>query len=99
MPAMRLHPARSALFRPACLALFSATIVTACAPDTTVPAEGTAGGGAAMNTGGNGEAWIAPTFAELRIGEYVAERSPRAQRIWIDDIAVGTTGRIACPAP
>jgi hypothetical protein len=45
------------------------------------------------------QTWSAPTFAELRIGEYVAERSPNAQRIWIDDIAVGTTSRIPCPAP
>lgn len=43
--------------------------------------------------------WTAPTFGELRIGEYVAERSPNAQRIWIDDIAVSTEGRVACPTP
>jgi hypothetical protein len=45
------------------------------------------------------QTWVAPVFSELRIGEYIAERSPNAQRIWIDDIAVGTTSRIACPAP
>jgi len=43
------------------------------------------------------QTWVAPTFAELRIGEYVAERSPDAQRIWIDDIAVGAESRIGCP--
>lgn len=45
------------------------------------------------------QTWTAPTFAELRIGEYIAERSNAAQRIYIDDIAVGTQGRIACPGP
>ena len=45
------------------------------------------------------QTWTAPTFAELRIGEYIAERSPAAQRIFIDDIAVGTQDRIVCPAP
>ena len=44
------------------------------------------------------QTWTAPTFAELRIGEYIAERSPNAQRIWIDDIAVSTESRVACPA-
>jgi hypothetical protein len=41
--------------------------------------------------------WTAPTFASLRIGEYIAQRSNTPHQMWIDDVAVSVTGRVACP--
>jgi len=46
----------------------------------------------------SGATWTAPKFESLRIGEYVAEISSTPTRIWLDDIAVSTTERVACPA-
>jgi len=42
--------------------------------------------------------WAAPTFASFRIGEYIAELSNTAVKMWMDDIAVGNKERIGCPA-
>lgn len=44
--------------------------------------------------------WTAPKFNNLQIGAYNAQpaNAPSAGKLWLDDIAVGTTGRIGCPA-
>ena len=47
-------------------------------------------------TGGN-QTWVAPQFGSIRLGEYIAEISATPTRIWIDDVAIGTQGRIGCP--
>ena len=47
---------------------------------------------------GSGNAtWAAPTFTSLRIGEFIAQRSNTPHQMWIDDVAVGVTGRVGCP--
>ena len=43
--------------------------------------------------------WTAPDFGALRIGAYIAETRDTVAQLWLDDIAVGTQGRIGCPAP
>jgi len=43
------------------------------------------------------QTWFAPTFGSLRLGEYIAEISATPTRIWLDDVALGTTGRLGCP--
>jgi hypothetical protein len=49
---------------------------------------------------GQGNAtWVAPDFASFRIGQYIAQVSATPTKLWIDDIAVGTTARLGCPAP
>jgi hypothetical protein len=50
-------------------------------------------------TGSN--VWTAPTFNYLSIGAYNAQpaNAPSVGKMWIDDIAVGSTARIGCPAP
>ena len=50
-------------------------------------------------TSGQNSTWTAPDFAALRIGAYIAETRATVMQMWIDDIAVGTAGRIGCPAP
>ena len=48
---------------------------------------------------GNG-VWVAPPdFGMVGIGANIAEIQPTVMQMWFDDIAVGTTGRIGCPAP
>lgn len=48
---------------------------------------------------GNG-VWVAPPdFGTVGIGANIAEIQPTVMQMWFDDIAVGTTGRIGCPAP
>ena len=44
--------------------------------------------------------WTAPTFNYLAIGAYNAQPtiSPSIGKMWFDDIAVSTTGRVGCPA-
>lgn len=41
--------------------------------------------------------WIAPDFAALDIGQYIAEPKAVPMQMWIDDIAVGNQSRIGCP--
>ena len=45
--------------------------------------------------------WTAPQFNSLAIGAYDAQpnNAPSVGKMWFDDIAVGTTGRLGCPAP
>jgi hypothetical protein len=48
---------------------------------------------------GNGT-WVAPTdFGTVGVGANIAEIQPTVMQMWFDDIAVGTSGRIGCPAP
>lgn len=44
--------------------------------------------------------WTAPTFNYLAIGAYNAQPtiSPSVGKMWFDDVAVSTTGRVGCPA-
>lgn len=46
---------------------------------------------------GNHE-WEAPEFGTLQVGEYIAEAGDPS-KIWIDDVAVGTSGLLGCPTP
>ena len=49
---------------------------------------------------GQGNAtWAAPDFASLRIGQYIAQVSNNETKLWIDDVAIGNTMRLGCPAP
>jgi hypothetical protein len=41
--------------------------------------------------------WTAPQFATLRVGEYIAQTSGTPTKMWLDSVAVGTEGRLACP--
>jgi hypothetical protein len=45
--------------------------------------------------------WTAPQFNYLAIGAYNAQpaNAPSVGKMWMDDIAVSTTGRVGCPAP
>jgi hypothetical protein len=45
--------------------------------------------------------WTAPQFNDLAIGAYDAQptNAPSAGKMWFDDIAVSTQGRVGCPAP
>ncbi|MGC4091127.1 MAG: hypothetical protein QM756_25285 [Polyangiaceae bacterium] len=47
----------------------------------------------------SGEAtpWAAPEFGSLRIGAYIAELRDSTMQVYIDDVAVGTDGRLGCP--
>lgn len=44
--------------------------------------------------------WTAPQFNYLAIGAYNAQpaNAPSVGKMWFDDIAVSTTGRVGCPA-
>lgn len=42
--------------------------------------------------------WVAPTFASLQVGEYIAQVSNMPSKMYIDDVAVGTASRLGCPA-
>ena len=42
--------------------------------------------------------WVAPTFASLQVGEYIAQVSATSSKMYIDDVAVGTASRLGCPA-
>ncbi len=48
-------------------------------------------------TGGT-PSWAAPTFGTIRLGEYNAQTEGSQTRLWMDDVALGTSGRIGCPA-
>ncbi|MEY2934093.1 MAG: hypothetical protein RL033_4842 [Pseudomonadota bacterium] len=48
-------------------------------------------------TGGN-QVWSAPEFQSLRIGEFIAQPSAVPTRLWLDAVAVSTTGPVGCPA-
>ena len=50
-------------------------------------------------TSGQNTTWTAPDFGSLRIGAYIAETRDTVAQVWLDDVAVGTSGRIGCPAP
>ena len=41
--------------------------------------------------------WVAPTFASLQIGEYIAQVSDTPSKMYIDSFAVGTQSRLGCP--
>jgi hypothetical protein len=45
--------------------------------------------------------WTAPQFNYLAIGAYNAQptNAPSVGKMWFDDIAVSTEGRVGCPAP
>ena len=45
------------------------------------------------------QTWVAPQFSSIRLGEYIAEISATPTRIWLDDVAIGTSGRVGCPPP
>jgi hypothetical protein len=45
------------------------------------------------------QTWVAPQFSSIRLGEYIAEISATPTRIWLDDVAIGTSGRLGCPPP
>jgi hypothetical protein len=47
-------------------------------------------------SGGNAT-WAAPTFGTVRLGEFNAQTAGAQTRMWMDDIALGTSGRIGCP--
>lgn len=48
---------------------------------------------------GNGT-WVAPTdFGQVSVGALIAETRPTIMQAWFDDIAIGTSQRIGCPAP
>lgn len=43
--------------------------------------------------------WDAPEFGSFQIGAYISEGgATENQKIWIDDVAVGTSGLLGCPA-
>ena len=48
---------------------------------------------------GQASTWTAPDFASLRIGQYIAETRNTTARIYIDDVAVGSTERLGCTSP
>jgi hypothetical protein len=48
---------------------------------------------------GQNATWAAPEFGALQLGAYIAETRDTDAQMWIDDIAVGTEGRLGCPAP
>lgn len=48
---------------------------------------------------GQATTWTAPDFGSLRIGAYIAEPRDTVMQMWLDDIAVGTQGRLGCPPP
>jgi hypothetical protein len=54
------------------------------------------GTGSTCVTGG-APMWAAPTFGSIRIGEYNAQTEAVQTRMWMDDVALGSTGRIVCP--
>ena len=49
--------------------------------------------------GGKQGTWAAPTFGSVRLGQVNAQTTGNQTRLWMDDIALGTSGRIGCPEP
>jgi hypothetical protein len=47
--------------------------------------------------GGKQGTWAAPSFGSVRLGQFNAQTAGNQTRIWMDDVALGTSGRIGCP--
>jgi hypothetical protein len=60
------------------------------------PTHSVVGVGGGCVSGGNAT-WAAPTFGSVRLGEFNAQTDGAQTRMWMDDIAIGTSGRIGCP--
>jgi hypothetical protein len=48
---------------------------------------------------GQSGTWTAPTFGSVELGQFNAQTAGNQTRIWLDDIALGTSARLGCPAP